>query len=176
MAVDEGYLATYEATDDLVRQALDAGACIKVGAAAWRPGSGRKKMCVVEAVLTRPDGRTITLEGMAEHGDAQAEGADPDEPGFKVLARAQVRARRAVARVYLDKAPEPGEGQLDWQKRLQILMREVGNVTGHGRDAVAREVRAMFGVESTSELLQSQAAQAIRGLEERLAAARGAGL
>ncbi len=171
MAVSEDYLAHYEPTDELVRQAMDAGADISVGEGSWVDGPDGK-MFRCPATLTRPDGRQIRIEGWAQQGDAQT----PDIPGrespFQIIGRAQIRARRAVARVFLEKAPELGEGQTDWQKRLQIQLRDVGGVTGLGREAVAREVCAMFGVDSTTELTQGQAEQAMRGLTERLSAAR----
>lgn len=161
------YTEGYEHTDDLVRQALDQGCDIAVEGVGWHEGP-HGKMFQATATLTRPDGRILTLDGWAEAGDAQAPGADPSETPFAIIGRARTRAARAVARVVVGLAAAPEEGQPDWQVRLQTLMRQVGKVTGAGREAVAEQVCATFNVTSTTQLTQRQAEMAIRELQERV--------
>lgn len=169
----QSYIDEYEMTRERVKLAMDSGANIAVGASRWIDGE-TAKMCVTTATLTRPDGRTLTLEGWAQRGDLQAPGADQNEAPFQVMGRAQTRAQRAVANAFLDQVMgEDTDKRPTWQVQLQILMRDVGQLTGSGRDAVRDEICERFGVSSSADLSEQQAREAIGGLRERLRAARG---
>lgn len=166
MAEADYFSEDYEATDELVAQALAAGWDIASAPDGVQQTDGLR-VYLGKATAIGPEGRTLTRVGAAVEGDAQAPGAPAAESPFVVIARAQRRAERAVARVVLGQSEQGPAQQPDYQKRLQIVIEQAAEAEGVDRERVAEEIRQMFHVASTAELDEGDAAAAMTILARR---------
>lgn len=166
----EYYTDEYEPTDALVQQALAAGYELRSEPEGVLEVAG-DRLYRAKATGQRPEGGSLTRTAVAMEGDAQAPDAPDREPAYAVIARAQRRAERAVARVLLGMGERGPAAQPDYQKRLQACLRQVAEAVGVTRDELARDVARLYGRESTAEMDEAEAALAILALQRRAAQA-----
>lgn len=158
----------YQEVEDLIRLAREKGATmVDAHGVQWLTtptGDKFQATCIIRDA----EGNEFRRDGYATHGDAQVELPERGAADIWVETRAETRALRNCIRTAFPDAELPEGAQPPWQKRLQIMIRDVAAYEGLDRDVVAGELHHVFSVRSTNDLTPEQADAAMAWLAPRL--------